>query len=58
MKKQSYKVELNKMIKDSGRKRVWLSDQMNMSRMEFWRAVQADSFSPAQKRQIEKLLTK
>ena len=53
----NYKTRLNKMIAKSGRKRIWLSDQLEMSRTTFWRRVQKDELTKEEKEQIESLLT-
>jgi len=53
----TYKTELNKMIASSGRKRNWLSAQLEMDRTTFWRKANNDSFSKEEKETIETLLT-
>ena len=52
----NYKTRLNKMIAKSGRKRIWLSGQLRMSRTTFWRRVQVDELTDEEKQRIETLL--
>ncbi len=44
------------MIAKSGRKRLWLSAQLKMDRVTFWRKANGDYFTDAEKVQIESLL--
>lgn len=53
----AYKHELNKKIKKSGRKRIWVSDQLNMSRTTFWRKVNDNTLTDKEKSMIELLLS-
>ena len=53
----TYKTRLNKMIVKSGRKRNWLSDQLEMNRVTFWRKANKDTFTEEEKKVIENLLT-
>lgn len=53
----TYKTRLNKMIAKSGRKRIWLSVQLKMTRTTFWRRVQKDELTDQEKEQIEILLS-
>ena len=52
-----YKLHLNKMIQRSGRKRIWISDQLDMDRTTFWRKANKDTFTEQEKVNIDKLLT-
>ena len=52
----TYKTRLNKMIAKSGRKRIWLSRQLKMTRTTFWRRVQKDELTNEEKQRIETLL--
>ena len=52
-----YKLHLNKMIQRSGRKRIWISDQLDMDRTTFWRKANNDTFTEQEKVNIDKLLT-
>lgn len=53
----AYKTQLNKMIVKSGRKRNWLSEQLEMDRTTFWRKANGDTFTKEEKQSIEDLLT-
>ena len=53
----TYKTQLNKLIAKSGRKRIWLSEQLKMDRVTFWRKANNDTFTNQEKFQIEELLT-
>ena len=53
----AYKHKLDKKIKASGRKRIWVSDQLNMSRTTFWRKVNDDTLTSKEKSDINSLLT-
>ncbi len=53
----TYKTRLNKMITKSGRKRIWLSEQLKMDRVTFWRKTNGDTFTNQEKFKIEELLT-
>ena len=52
----TYKTRLNKMIVRSGRSRVWLSSQLNMDRVTFWRKANSDTFKKEEKEKLEDLL--
>lgn len=54
----TYKIQLNKMIIKSGRKRIWLSNQLEMDRVTFWRKVNKDNLSKEEKVKIKELLSK
>ena len=51
-----YKLHLNKMIQRSGRKRIWISEQLDMDRTTFWRKANKDTFTDQEKLSIDKLL--
>ena len=53
----TYKTRLNKMIARSGRKRVWISEQLEMNRVTFWRKANGDTFTDQEKEKIETLLS-
>ncbi len=53
----TYKTRLNKMIVRSGRSRVWLSIQLKMDRVTFWRKANSDSFTYEEKQTLNNLLT-
>lgn len=44
------------MIVKSGRKRKWLSTQLKMDRVTFWRKANSDSFTDQEKESIKNLL--
>ena len=44
------------MIVKSGRKRVWISEQLKMDRVTFWRKANGDTFTNAEKEKINDLL--
>lgn len=52
----SYKQDLRKQIKKAGRTRNWISQQLDISRVTFWRKVNSDSFSKEEKKKINSLL--
>lgn len=52
----TYKTKLNKMIAKSGRKRLWLSAQLEMDRVTFWRKANGDTFTDDEKLKINNLL--
>ncbi len=52
----TYKQKIDKMIKASGRKRIWLYKNSGIPQPTFWRKVRADSFNAQEKATIEKLL--
>jgi len=52
-----YKLHLNKMIQRSGRKRIWISEQLDMDRTTFWRKANKDTFTDQEKATIQQLLT-
>lgn len=54
----SYKTELRKQIKKAGRTRNWISGQLEMNRVTFWRKVNTDKFTPEEKQKINNLLSK
>lgn len=45
------------MIVKSGRKRFWISDQLKLDRVTFWRKANTDTFTKEEKEKIETLLT-
>ena len=51
-----YKQELRVMIKKAGRTRFWLSTQLGMPRTTFWRKVNSDSLTKAERQKINSLL--
>lgn len=51
-----YKTRLNKMIVSSGRSRKWLSIQLKMDRVTFWRKANSDSFTDNEKETLNNLL--
>jgi len=53
----TYKTRLNKLIVKSGRSRVWLSGQLKMDRVTFWRKANSDSFTELEKKTLNDLLT-
>lgn len=54
---KKYEDKLNRMIKESGVKRIWLSAQLDMGRKAFWIKARTNGFTDEQKNKIEKLLT-
>lgn len=53
-----YKIELRKQIKKAGRTRKWLYDSVGINKQTFWRKVNADTLTPEEKKEINKLLSK
>ena len=56
MKKEKYRIEFKAMLIASGRKKQWIQSKMNMSKIEFYRAVHNDTLTSNQKSIITKLL--
>ena len=52
----SYKNELAEKIEKSGRKRIWISNQLGVPRTTFWRKANNDTFTDEEKSEINKLL--
>lgn len=53
----AYKHELDKKIKKSGRKRKWISSQLNIDPSTFWRKANKDTFTTEEKTKINNLLS-
>jgi hypothetical protein len=52
----NYKAELRIKIKKAGRTRNWISTQMDMSRVTFWRKVNSDTLTKDEKSKLNNLL--
>lgn len=52
----TYKAQLRVRIKKAGRTRNWISEQMDMSRVTFWRKVNSDTLSKEEKNKLNNLL--
>lgn len=54
----TYKQKINKMIIKAGRTRTWLYKNAGISQPTFWRKMQKNSFTDAERNKIETLLSK
>lgn len=51
-----YLKKLNLLLKSNGRKKSWVSHKMGIDRVTFWRKVSNDTFTPEQKKKIERII--
>jgi len=51
-----FRIELGKLLENSGRKKNWLMDKMQMNRITFWRKLNSDSLTEVEKNKIRKIL--
>lgn len=55
---KKYEDKLNRMIRLSGVKRIWISAQLDMGRKTFWLKARTNGFTEEQKKKIEQLLNR
>ena len=55
-KNMAYKHEIDKLIKQHGRTRKWISSMLNMDRTTFWRNVNKDTFTKDEKNKVKTII--